>query len=71
MDKKLADQILVKWPEQSREAAEAVVKQYGEPDEATDSTLTWNNAPDASTADPDERILSEAQLAEAKAEGAR
>ena len=28
-------------------------------------------SPDASPADPDERILSEAQLAEAKAEGAR
>jgi len=28
-------------------------------------------SPDASPSDPDERILSEAQLAEAKAEGAR
>lgn len=30
------------WPEESREAAQLVIDQYGEPDEITDSQLTWN-----------------------------
>lgn len=29
------------WPEEAREAAQLVIDQYGEPDEATDSQLTW------------------------------
>jgi hypothetical protein len=32
-----------RWPAESREAAELVIKQYGEPDEATDSQLLWLN----------------------------
>lgn len=30
------------WPEESREAAQLVIDQYGEPDEATDSELVWH-----------------------------
>lgn len=30
------------WPEESREAAELVIDRYGEPDEASESTLVWN-----------------------------
>lgn len=29
------------WPEESREAAQLVIDQYGEPDEITDSQLIW------------------------------
>ncbi|MBP1884330.1 hypothetical protein [Sinorhizobium mexicanum] len=29
------------WPEESREAAQLVIDQYGEPHEATDSQLVW------------------------------
>jgi hypothetical protein len=31
------------WPSESREAAELVIKAYGEPDEATEHELTWRN----------------------------
>ncbi|MBS3649571.1 hypothetical protein KEU06_13225 [Pseudaminobacter sp. 19-2017] len=31
------------WPEESREAAQLVIDQYGEPDEITDSQLIWNS----------------------------
>jgi hypothetical protein len=31
------------WPEESKEAAQLVIKQYGEPDEATETQLTWHN----------------------------
>jgi len=30
------------WPEESREAAQLVIDQYGEPDESTPSQLTWH-----------------------------
>ena len=30
------------WPEESREAAQLVIDQYGEPDEATETQLTWH-----------------------------
>ncbi|RWJ04932.1 MAG: hypothetical protein EOR25_30070 [Mesorhizobium sp.] len=30
------------WPEESREAAQLVIDQYGEPDEITDTQLTWH-----------------------------
>lgn len=36
-----AAEILGQWPEESREAAQLVVDQYGEPHEATDTELTW------------------------------
>lgn len=32
------------WPEESREAAQIVIDQYGEPDEVTDTQLTWHRA---------------------------
>lgn len=30
------------WPEEAREAAQLVIDQYGQPDEATDTQLTWH-----------------------------
>jgi hypothetical protein len=39
------------WPEESREAARLVIKQYGEPDEATETRLTWHRR------DPWKRIV--------------
>ena len=33
--------IIAAWPEESREAAQLVIDRYGEPDEATESLLTW------------------------------
>jgi hypothetical protein len=39
---KSAAEILATWPGESREAADAVVKQYGEPHESTESALTWH-----------------------------
>jgi hypothetical protein len=35
-------QIIESWPEESREAAQLVIDQYGEPHEATESLLTWH-----------------------------
>ena len=32
------------WPVQSRDAAERVIKKYGEPDETCHSTLTWGRS---------------------------
>jgi hypothetical protein len=31
------------WPEEAKEAAQLVIDKYGEPHEATDSVLIWNN----------------------------
>jgi hypothetical protein len=31
------------WSEEAREAAQLVIDKYGEPHEATDSLLIWNN----------------------------
>jgi hypothetical protein len=36
--------IITNWPEESREAAERLADYYGDPDEATDSLLIWNNS---------------------------
>ena len=30
------------WPEESREVAQLVIDQYGEPDEVTETQLTWH-----------------------------
>ncbi len=38
-----ASEILTKWPEESRESAQLVIDQYGEPHEATESELTWRD----------------------------
>ena len=35
-------QIIQGWPEESREPAQLVINQLGEPDEATDTQLTWH-----------------------------
>jgi hypothetical protein len=37
-----AAEIIKRWPEESREAASAVIKKYGEPSEATPSELIWH-----------------------------
>jgi hypothetical protein len=37
-----AADIIAGWPEQSREAAQIVIDQHGEPDEATATSLTWH-----------------------------
>lgn len=36
-----ATDIIRGWPKESREAAQLVIDKYGEPDEATESQLTW------------------------------
>lgn len=33
---------IASWPEESREAAQLVIKAYGEPDEITESQMTWH-----------------------------
>lgn len=38
-----AAELIAGWPEESREAAQLVIDQYGEPDEATESQLIWHN----------------------------
>ncbi|MCP8894695.1 hypothetical protein KYK29_07110 [Shinella daejeonensis] len=48
------------WPEESREAAQLVIDQYGDPDEITD---------ERSAADPDIRLLSDEDLEKARREG--
>lgn len=35
-------QFIRDWPEESREAAQLVIDQHGEPDEVTDSLLVWH-----------------------------
>jgi hypothetical protein len=37
-----ASEIIARWPSESQEAAKLVIEKYGEPDEATDSRLTWH-----------------------------
>ena len=37
-----ASQTIQAWPEESKEAAQLVIKQYGEPDEVTETQLTWH-----------------------------
>jgi hypothetical protein len=34
--------LIESWPEESREAAQLVIDKYGEPDEATETQLTWH-----------------------------
>ncbi len=34
--------VIAAWPEESKEAAQLVIDTYGEPDEATESTLIWH-----------------------------
>lgn len=42
MSEKRGSECIRDWPEESREAARLVLDQYGEPDEVTDSQLTWH-----------------------------
>jgi hypothetical protein len=35
-------QTIRSWPEESREAAQLVIDQYGEPDEATETQISWH-----------------------------
>lgn len=44
MQSQTTSDLLAAWPEEAREAADAVIKEYGEPDEAGPSALTWNDA---------------------------
>ena len=44
MDTGNGTRIIQNWPEESREAAQLVIDQYGEPDEAADSQLVWHGA---------------------------
>src|SRR5690554_5391508 len=37
-----ASELLQRWPEESREAGQLVVDQYGEPDEITDFQMVWH-----------------------------
>jgi hypothetical protein len=39
-----ASEQIERWPEESREAAQLVLEQYGEPDEVSESQLTWHQA---------------------------
>ena len=41
-DQRAAD-IIGTWPEESREAAQLVIDEYGEPHEATAAQLTWHD----------------------------
>lgn len=41
MQPQSAADVLARWPEPAREAAQAVVDTYGEPQMATDAELTW------------------------------
>ncbi|HET6231614.1 MAG TPA: hypothetical protein VFE05_16190, partial [Longimicrobiaceae bacterium] len=34
--------LIAGWPDESREATQLVIDQYGEPDEATESQLVWH-----------------------------
>jgi hypothetical protein len=36
-------ELIAEWPDDSREAAQLVIEQYGEPDEATETLLTWHS----------------------------
>lgn len=43
MDVAQGSKIIEAWPEESREAAQLVIEEYGPPHEATESALTWHN----------------------------
>lgn len=42
MASKIGSATIQAWPEASREAAQLVIDKYGEPDEASDTLLTWH-----------------------------
>ena len=43
MPEKNSPRAIAAWPEETREAAQLVVDQYGEPHEASDSQVIWHN----------------------------
>src|SRR5438874_881370 len=43
MDRARGSQVIKNWSDESREAAQLVIDQYGEPHEATHSMLIWHN----------------------------
>lgn len=43
MQSRSGAEILADWPEEARESAQLVIDKYGEPQEATESELTWRN----------------------------
>jgi hypothetical protein len=43
MNTEQGSQRIRNWPEESREAAQLVIDQYGEPHEATETLLIWHN----------------------------
>ncbi|HKF90580.1 MAG TPA: hypothetical protein VKC52_03785 [Acidimicrobiia bacterium] len=43
MGRERGSEMIKNWPDDSREAAELVIDQYGEPHEATHSMLIWHN----------------------------
>lgn len=43
MPEKKGSQLIQNWPEESREPAQLVINQYGEPDEATETLLIWHH----------------------------
>lgn len=46
MDQQAVKKMVKEWPETSKQAANDMMEKYGEPDEATQSRLTWfNNGP--------------------------
>jgi hypothetical protein len=42
MNAQHGSEIIRQWPQESREAAKLVIDRYGEPDEATETLLTWH-----------------------------
>jgi len=42
MDAARGSNVIVEWPDESKEAAQLVLDTYGEPDEATPSQLVWH-----------------------------
>jgi hypothetical protein len=56
-------EITKRWPEESQEAAQLVIDTYGEPQEATESLLTWHQT------GPWNRVLSDQEREQAQEEG--
>lgn len=41
---RIGSEIIKNWPEDAREPAQLVIDKYGEPDEVTETALTWYKA---------------------------
>jgi len=42
MSARIGSKIIKNWPEDAREPARVVIDKYGEPDEVTETVLTWH-----------------------------